>query len=123
VNDLMFNLLIGLGIGSLYACLGAGLVISFKGSGVINFAHGAMAMYGIFTFDRAWSGGEFFLPLVDFLPTSTVNVPVRITLSSAGRWPMIPSLILALLMAAALGLAAHFLVFRPSFVSSGCCAR
>lgn len=113
MNDLMFNLLIGLGIGSLYACLGAGLVISFKGSGVINFAHGALAMYGVFTFDRAWSGGEFFLPLVDFLPTSTVNVPVRITLSSTGRWPMIPSLILALLMAAALGLAAHFLVFRP----------
>jgi len=113
VNDVIFNLLIGLGIGSLYAMLGAGLVISYKGSGVINFAHGAMAMYGMFTFDTAWNRGEFFFPWVDILPTHSVNLPVRITLTDGGTWPMIPSLILALLLAAALGLAAHLLVFRP----------
>ena len=113
VNDIIFNLLIGLGIGALYATLGAGLVISYKGSGVINFAHGALAMYGIFTFDTAWNRGQLFLPWVDFLPTNSLNLPVRITLSADGRWPMIPSLALALAMAAVLGLGAHFLVFRP----------
>lgn len=113
MNDIIFNLLIGLGIGALYAMLGAGLVISYKGSGVINFAHGALAMYGMFTFDTAWNRGELFLPWVDFLPTHTLNVPVRITLDSDGAWPMVPSLILALLMATFLGAAAHFLVFRP----------
>jgi branched-chain amino acid transport system permease protein len=113
VNDIIFNLLLGLGIGALYAMLGAGLVISYKGSGVINFGHGAMAMYGMFTFDTAWNRGELFLPWVDFVPTHTANLPVRIELASDGTWPMGFALILALAMAALLGLAAHFLVFRP----------
>jgi branched-chain amino acid transport system permease protein len=113
VNDIIFNLLIGLGIGSLYAMLGAGLVVSYKGSGVINFAHGAMAMYGMFTFDTAWNRGELFLPWFDIVPTHDLNLPVRITLDSDGSWPMFPSLVLALVMAACLGLAAHFLLFRP----------
>ena len=38
---------------------------------------------------------------------------MRITLDSDGGWPMFPSLIVALVMAAFLGLAVHFLVFRP----------
>jgi branched-chain amino acid transport system permease protein len=113
VNDIIFNLLLGLGIGSLYAMLGAGLVISYKGSGVINFAHGALAMYGMFTFDTAWNRGQLFFPWVDFLPTHDLNLPVKITLASDGSWPLVPSLVLALLMATVLGLAAHFLVFRP----------
>jgi branched-chain amino acid transport system permease protein len=113
VNDIIFILLVGLGLGALYAMLGAGLVISFKGSGVINFAYGAMAMYGMFTFDTAWNRGEFFFPWVDFLPTKGLNVPVKITLSDSGSWPFMASLILALLMAVFLGLCAHFLVFRP----------
>jgi len=85
VNSIIFNLLIGLGIGSLYAALGAGLVVSYKGSGVVNFAHGAMAMYGMFTFDTAWNRGELFLPWCDFLPTHTVNLPVRITLDTNNK--------------------------------------
>ena len=113
VSGIVFNLLIGLGIGSLYAMLGAGMVVVYKGSGVINFAHGALAMYGMFTFNTAWTRGQLYLPWVDFLPTHSVNVPVRITLSDSGHWPLFASLVLALLMAAALGLAAHFLVFRP----------
>ena len=68
LNDIIFTLLIGLGLGALYAMLGAGLVVSYKGSGVINFGYGAMAMYGLFTFDTAWHRGELFFPWVDFLP-------------------------------------------------------
>jgi branched-subunit amino acid ABC-type transport system permease component len=113
LNDIIFTLLIGLGLGALYAMLGAGLVISYKGSGVINFAYGAMAMYGLFTFDTAWNRGEFYFPWVDFLPTKGLNIPVKITLSDSGTWPFVASLVLALLMAVGLGLAAHFLVFRP----------
>jgi branched-subunit amino acid ABC-type transport system permease component len=113
VNDIIFTLLIGLGLGSLYAMLGAGLVVSYKGSGVINFGYGAMAMYCMFTFDTAWNRGEFFFPWVDFLPTTWLNLPVRITLSDSGTWPMVPSLVLALLVAVGLGLGVHFLIFRP----------
>ncbi|MEM9038021.1 MAG: ABC transporter permease [Actinomycetota bacterium] len=113
MSEIIFFLLLGFGLGSLYALLGAGLVVVYKGSGVINFAHGAFAMYGMFTFDTAWNRGEMFLPWVDILPTHTVNLPVRITLDSDGTWPMVPSIILALAMAALIGFAAHYLVFRP----------
>ncbi|MEO1060295.1 MAG: ABC transporter permease [Actinomycetota bacterium] len=113
MNEIIFFLLLGFGLGSLYALLGAGLVVVYKGSGVINFAHGAFAMYGMFTFDTAWNRGELFLPWVDILPTHTVNLPVRITLDSDGTWPMVPSIILALAMAALIGFLAHYLVFRP----------
>ena len=75
LNDIIFTLLIGLGLGALYAMLGAGLVVSYKGSGVINFAYGAMAMYGLFTFDTAWNRGQFYLPWVDFLPTQGPEHP------------------------------------------------
>ena len=113
MSEIIFFLLLGLGIGSLYAMLGAGLVVVYKGSGVINFAHGALAMYGMFTFDTAWNRGEFFFPWRDFLPSHAVNIPTRITLDSDGSWPMVPSIILALVVAALLGLAVHFLVFKP----------
>ena len=106
--------MLGLGLGSLYAMLGAGLVVVYRGSGVINFAHGAMAMYGVFTFDEARRNGQLQLPWVDFLPTHSLNVPVTITprrLTDRGRsWLAFG---VALLMAALLGLGAHFLVFRP----------
>jgi branched-chain amino acid transport system permease protein len=113
VQEIIFFLLAGFGIGSLYAMLGAGLVVIYKGSGVINFAHGALAMYGVFTFDTAWNRGQLFFPWVDFLPTHELNVPVRITLSDSGSVPMVLAIILALAMAVGLGLAAHFLVFKP----------
>lgn|GEM_PF-445486 len=113
MSEIIFFLLLGLGIGSLYAMLAAGLIIVYKGSGVINFAHGAMAMYGMFTFDAAWNRGELFLPWRDPIPTHTLNLPTRITLASDGSWPLVPSILLALAMAAFLGLVAHFLIFRP----------
>lgn len=113
MSEAIFFLLIGLGVGSIYAVLGAGTVVVYKGSGVINLAYGAMAMYGVLTFDAAWNRGQLFLPWVDFLPTHTLNVPVRITLSESGSWPLAPSLIVAIVMAVFLALAAHFLIFRP----------
>ncbi len=87
MKELIFYLLIGLGLGSLYAMLGAGLVIVYRGSGVINFAQGAFAMYGVFTFDEARNRGHLHLPWVDFLPTHSVNLPVAIKLADDGSWP------------------------------------
>jgi len=42
--------ILGLGAGSIYAILGLGLVLVYRGSGVINFAQGAMAMICAFVF-------------------------------------------------------------------------
>ena len=42
--------LLGIGLGGLYALLGTGVVLIYRGSGVINFAHGAVGMAGTFVF-------------------------------------------------------------------------
>ena len=42
--------LLGLGLGGVYTLLGSGLVLIYRGSGVLNFAHGAYAMTGAYVF-------------------------------------------------------------------------
>jgi ABC-type branched-subunit amino acid transport system ATPase component/branched-subunit amino acid ABC-type transport system permease component len=42
--------LLGLGAGALYGLTALGLVLVYRGSGVINFAHGAVGMIGTYTF-------------------------------------------------------------------------
>jgi len=112
MSDIIFFLLLGLGLGSLYAMLGSGIVIVYRGSGVINFAYGAMAMYGVFTFDEARRNGKIQLPWVDILPTHSLNLPVSIKIADGGA-NLVVALVLALVMAVVLGLLAHVLVFRP----------
>lgn len=43
-------LLLGLGAGAVYTLLSQGVVLIYRASGVINFAHGAMAMTGAYSF-------------------------------------------------------------------------
>lgn len=38
--------LLGLGLGSLYSLASQGLMVIYRGSGVLNFAHGAIGMVG-----------------------------------------------------------------------------
>jgi len=42
--------IVGLAVGSLYAMLSLGLVVIYRGSGTINFAHGSVAMVGAFLY-------------------------------------------------------------------------
>ncbi len=51
-------LIVGLGLGALYAALALGLVIVYKGTGVINFAQGAMAMWAAFVYDEVRKSGD-----------------------------------------------------------------
>ncbi len=113
MSDIIFYTLVGLGLGSLYAMLGSGIVIVFRGSGVINFAYGAMAMYGVFTFDEARRFGRIQLPWVDILPTHSLNLPVEIQIASDDGAPILWAILLALVMAIVIGLLTHFLVFKP----------
>jgi ABC-type branched-subunit amino acid transport system ATPase component/ABC-type branched-subunit amino acid transport system permease subunit len=48
VNEALQFALLGIGAGAAYALLGQGIVVIYRGSGTINFAHGAMAMAGAF---------------------------------------------------------------------------
>ena len=42
----------GLVVGFMYALIGLGLVIEYRASRIVNFAHGAQAMVGAFLFDK-----------------------------------------------------------------------
>ncbi len=105
--------------------LAVGLVIAYRGSGVINFSHGAIAMYTALTFNRIRTpselggSGDIFLPWVDIIPEwgwlqalRLNNLPVRI---SIGDSPVniTVAVIVGLLMSGLIGIMAHLLVFRP----------
>jgi branched-chain amino acid transport system permease protein len=127
VKDPIFFMLLGLGIGSLYAMMGSGMVVAYKGAGVIHFGLAAMAQYALFSFfelrnPAAGFGGDIRLPWFDFLPDqipitrnfaiNLPNIPVKIQITD-GAMAFIPSFIVVMLLSVLTGLMVHFLVFRP----------
>jgi branched-chain amino acid transport system permease protein len=92
-------LLIGLGSGALIAAIGIGVVLTYRGSGVINFATGAMAMYVCYVFAGLHDDGRLLLGAWTF--------------DVGGPLSLVPALVIALLVGAALGLLLHVAVFRP----------
>lgn len=113
-------LIAGIGAGGVYALLACGIVVAFRGSGVINFAHGGVAAYAAYNFDelREPGRGNIYLPWVDPIPEWGVlqklrlnNLPVRIHIMEDP--PTWFAVFVALAMAALIGAMMHFLVFRP----------
>ena len=116
----------GLASGALIAAISLGLVVTYRGSGVVNFANSAIAMYVAYVYAVLRRDGDLFLPplpnpfalvegIVHKLDTaSTLDLPDWPTRISFGPdmqfWP---GLIISLLFAVLLGLALHFLIFRP----------
>ena len=98
--------IVGLGFGSIYAALSMGVVITYRGTGIINFATGAMAMWGAYVFDELSDTGDLVLPVV--------IVRHRVSLGgSSGTVPFATAIVLAVLSCSLVGLMVHFLVFRP----------
>jgi branched-chain amino acid transport system permease protein len=113
MKDPIAFLLLGLGAGGFYALLAAGVVVAFKGSGVINLAHGALASYCAFQYNYLIDDGKLRLPWFDFLPTHWLNVPVKIRVGPEDGLHWIPAFVLTMVTALLLGAMIHFLVFRP----------
>jgi ABC-type branched-subunit amino acid transport system ATPase component/ABC-type branched-subunit amino acid transport system permease subunit len=86
VTDLVRFGLLGLGTGGIYALLGLGLVVIYRGSGVINFAQSGFALVGAYL---------------------TYKLQVE---DGHGAWF---SLVVAVLCCALLGVLVHFVVMRP----------
>lgn len=98
---LLFALL-GLGSGAVIATISLGIVQIYRGSGVVNFAQGAMAMYVAYVYYDLYENGDYLLPIP--------GLPNRIHVGNLGVGG---SIAVALATAAVLGLLAHLLVFRP----------
>lgn len=99
-QDIQF-LFLGLGNGAVYAALALALVMTYRSSGVVNFATGAIALYVAYTF-AFLRDGEFLIPIPGF-PTTVVF---------ADSLPVLPAMLIALVIAAMLGVFLYFAVFR-----------
>lgn len=95
-------LLLGLGNGAVFGALALAVVLTYRSSGVVNFATGAIALYTAYTYAFLREGE--LLILIPGLP-NTIDLGGPI-----GMWPAIA---ISLVIAAALGLVLYLLVFRP----------
>jgi branched-subunit amino acid ABC-type transport system permease component len=71
VTDFLPFIVSGIATGSIYGLCGTGLVLTYKTSGIFNFAHGAMATIGAYLFyflhiDHGWH----------WVPSLVVSVPI-----------------------------------------------
>src|ERR1700694_3628704 len=95
-------LVLGLGNGAVFAALALALVVTYRSSGVVNFATGTIALYVAYTYAYLRDGK--FLILIPGLPVSV---------SAGGPWSFWPAMLLSLLVAALFGLLLYVVVFRP----------
>ncbi len=95
MSDIIQFGLLGLGLGAIYALLGQGVLLIYRGSGVINIAHGGFAMIGAYLY-------------LQFSAPSSFNAAIPVT---AGL-PVLPAFVLAVVATGALGLAVDQLVLR-----------
>ena len=98
---LLFPLL-GLAAGAVYAAIAVGVILVHRGSGVVNLAAGAMAMFPAVVFVRLRTTGELVLPVV--------GLPGRISLGDP--WPVVPAFIAAIAVGALIGALSYLLIFR-----------
>ena len=99
--DSVVFLLLGLGNGAVFASLALALVVTFRSSGVVNFATGGIALYTAYTF-AFLRKGELLVPFPG-LP-KTVNVGDSVAI--------IPAIAISLFIAAVFGLLLYVVVFR-----------
>jgi ABC-type branched-subunit amino acid transport system ATPase component/branched-subunit amino acid ABC-type transport system permease component len=95
-------LLLGLANGAVFASLAMALVVTYRSSGVLNFATGTIALYGAYTYAFLRQG-----QLLVLIP----GLPEKVDLGSdLSFWP---ATLLTLLITAVLGLLLYLVVFRP----------
>src|SRR5687768_13785053 len=85
MNEVIRFALLGLGVGALYAFASQGLIVIYRGTGVLNFSLGATAIAGVF---MQWE------------------------LQQHG-WPFLASAVVGVAWSAFLGALTHWLIMRP----------
>jgi ABC-type branched-subunit amino acid transport system ATPase component/branched-subunit amino acid ABC-type transport system permease component len=95
-------LLLGTGSGAVFAALALGLVLTYRSSGVVNFATGALALYAAYTY-QFLREGRLLTPLPGFPESIDLGRPLAFA----------PALVLALLLSSTLGALLYLAIFRP----------
>lgn len=91
--------LFGAGSGALVAALALGIVVTYRGSGVVNVATGAMAMYSSFVFSSLTKDGDLLLGMWRF----HLGAP----------WGFAPAVVVTVLLSGVMGGVIYLLVFAP----------
>ena len=139
-SDQTQAIVLGLGGGALIAAIALSITLNYQGSGVVNFAAGAIAMYGGYVYYGLRVNGQLFLPpipnplapiegiahLAGAASFSLPHIPVFITLAHPSQgtaafgtfiqqpaMPVWAALLISVMVLAVMGLAFHFLIFRP----------
>lgn len=104
MSSYILFLLLGLGAGAVYALLALGLVLKYRSTGVVDFGHGAVAMFIAYVYLGLRSTGSLELPWPVLphsvsLGGSAIGVPAAILISLA--------------YAVVLGLALYIPIYRP----------
>ena len=86
MNEVIRFALLGLGVGALYALASQGLIVIYRGTGVLNFSLGATAIAGVF---------------------------MQSELHTRAGWPFLLSSAAGILWSAFLGVLTHWVVLRP----------
>jgi len=102
MTQLLVFLLLGLANGAVFASLALALVVTFRSSGVINFATGSIALFSAYTYGFLRQGQLF-----DPIP----GLPTTVHLSNGMGF--VPAAALALAITAVIGLLLYAVVFRP----------
>jgi branched-chain amino acid transport system permease protein len=104
MTDYLFFILLGTGAGAIIAAFGLGLVVTYQGSGLVNFGYGAMA---------TWAGYVYADLRQGAYPFPVPGLPARYHFGEdVGIWWAFG---LALLTAALMGMFVYQLVFRPLY--------
>ena len=86
MNEIVRFALLGLGVGALYAFASQGLIVIYRGTGVLNFSLGATAIAGVFL---QWE------------------------LHNEHGWPFLASAVVGVGWSALLGVLTHWVIMRP----------
>ena len=125
---LISQMALGLGTGSLIAGIALGVVLTYRGAGVVDFSKGAVAIFIGYVFHELRTNGRIVIPplpnplaLVEGIVNSGRSKPDWIDLPNwptfidlpGARQTFVSALVISVLFAAVLGLILHFLIFRP----------
>jgi ABC-type branched-subunit amino acid transport system permease subunit len=105
MSSYILFLLLGLGSGAVYAVLGLGLVLKYRSAGVVDFSHGAVAMFCAYVYIELRSTGELQFPWI--------IIPHQVRIASAGGLATIPCILITLVYSAILGLLFYLAIYRP----------
>src|SRR3954467_12937858 len=103
MSSYILFLLLGLGSGAVYGILALGLVLKHRSAGVVDFGHGAVAMFIAYVYLGLREDGSLQFPWVIIPHSLSLGAPL-----AEG-----PAIVVSLVYAAILGLIMYWLIYRP----------